>query len=269
MKFLIQWNLMNEDSLQKLKKAVDGYPHEYIEVIPFSKDFSTEVLGVDYIPYGSTLLTNIAHERGYTGLFFDKAVFTYTESRKHLDRLMLNQGIIVTIQEAINTLAVMQTAFPNTPKVFLRPDEDLKYFSGTVMEVSEAIPWLEDVISLGESNGSYYMTPDTKIVISAPLEIQAEWRWFIVDGKIVDGSMYRCNGQMRILHEDDADVIQEVTKLIEGKWLPSPCCVMDTALVDGEVKIIEFNTINSSGLYDNDAAKIVKALWTYVMNHPR
>jgi hypothetical protein len=36
---------------------------------------------------------------------------------------------------------------------------------------------------------------------------------------------------------------------------------MDLALVDGEMKVIEFNTINSSGLYDHNTEAIILALW--------
>lgn len=103
---------------------------------------------------------------------------------------------------------------------------------------------------------------DLMIILAAPKKIQAEWRWFIVDGKIVDGSMYRAHGQMRQSHEKDPMLVREAQQFADI-WLPSPCCVMDLALVDDEMKVIEFNCINSSGFYKHDVDLIFKKLWEY------
>ena len=60
----------------------------------------------------------------------------------------------------------------------------------------------------------------------------------------------------------DQKMIDEAQTFAD-KWLPSECCVMDIALVNGELKVIEFNAINSSGMYDSDVVAIFKALWEY------
>jgi hypothetical protein len=57
-------------------------------------------------------------------------------------------------------------------------------------------------------------------------------------------------------------MIDEAQELA-NKWLPDQCCVMDLALVEDELKVIEFNCINSSGFYDHDVDAIFKALWKY------
>jgi len=113
-----------------------------------------------------------------------------------------------------------------------------------------------------DSSGSYKMTPETEVVLAPPKDIQAEWRWFIVDGKVVSGSMYRCRGRLVKERETDCKVIMEARKLT-SKWLPHDCCVMDTALVDGRLYVIEFNCINSSGFYDNDVDAIFNELYKY------
>lgn len=66
MKFLIQNNLMNEVQLAKLSKAVSKYPHQFCDVVPFSREITsdTPIEGTDYIPYGSTLMTTILSELG-------------------------------------------------------------------------------------------------------------------------------------------------------------------------------------------------------------
>lgn len=112
------------------------------------------------------------------------------------------------------------------------------------------------------SSGTYHLSGDTKIVIGIPKDIQAEWRWFIVDGKVISGSMYMFKGQLQKQEELDAEVIAEA-QLYADKWLPNENCVMDLALVNNQIKVIEFNCINASGFYNHNVNAIMKALWLY------
>jgi hypothetical protein len=99
-------------------------------------------------------------------------------------------------------------------------------------------------------------------VLCEPQNIKAEWRWFVVGGKVISGSMYRAHNQLRKMRVVEQDLINEA-QLLADKWLPDECCVMDLALVGEELKVIEFNCINSSGFYDNDVNAIFEALWNY------
>lgn len=82
---------------------------------------------------------------------------------------------------------------------------------------------------------------------------------------MIDGSLYRIHGQLFSQPVTDPAIMAAAREMAD-KWLPSPCCVMDTALVKGvaDMKLIEFNTINCSGVYYNSVPKIVKALTEYV-----
>lgn len=264
MKFLIQRNLMNENSLQLVKNAVKDLPHEYIELVPFSRNIIPNPIGKDYIPYGSTLMTTLGLDYGWNGLSFDLTKFNYEECL--LNRTdMLNNGII-TID---NLIKYLDSGTPESTKFkinnhFIRPSEDLKQFSGQVMNGRAILDFLKDAIEC-TSSGSYQLSGDTKILIGIPKDIQAEWRWFVVDGKVISGSMYRFEGQLHKSRELDIDVIEEAQSFAD-KWLPSPNCVMDLALVNDEIKVIEFNCINASGFYDHDVNAIFKALWKYYEN---
>jgi len=274
MQFAIQYNLMNDTQLQHVADAVRSYPHTFVGVIPFSREITSEkpLEGKDYIPYGSTLLTNLALGLGWTGLHFDLDVLTYSNAianRKDMlnDRDIYGHGGIYTADEAISFLENGLRGGGMT--WFTRPDQDLKHYAGYVgssNEICEHIRSMVDSYNRGEQ-GTYGMNPSTKLVFSVPQTIHAEWRWFIVDGKIIDGSMYRAHGQLRKLHETDADVIREA-QVLADIWLPMDCVVMDTALVGdnldrAEMKVVEFNTINSSGFYDNDVPAVFNALWKY------
>lgn len=257
MKFAIQHNLMNEDQLHDVADAVKNYPHIFVGVVPFSREITANepLDGGEFIPYGSTLLTNLAADLNWSGLHFDVTKLNYRNFLQHHPH-MLNDNV-VTIKHAVEVLKTL----PPDMQVFTRPSEDLKQFSGVVMEASEIWPWFVSMME-AVGGGSYYMAPETEVVLSSPKDISAEWRWFIVGGKIVSGSMYRAHGQLRKLRELDPAVIAEAQALADI-WLPCDCVVMDTALVGDDIKVIEFNTINSSGMYDNDVPAIFAALWEH------
>lgn len=260
MKFVIQHNLMSEQQLSKTKRAVEPYPHVFVGLIPFSHEITSSepIEGTNFIPYGSTLMTNVTKELGWRGLHFDLSKFNYEAAMSNRGD-MLNGWMILTIEEYLK--ALNENIDPKVD-IFIRPSEDLKQFAGQVMNAQDCLDWLTDVVSLPPDSGSYYLPLDTKIVVDFPKNIQAEWRWFIVDGKVVSGSMYRRKGQLFQKRETDEATIHEAQQFADG-WLPDPCCVMDLALVNNEVKVIEFNCINSSGFYDNDVDAIFKALYDY------
>lgn len=249
---------MNERQLLLTKQAVEHYPHEFVGLIPFTDDIisDTPLDGCDYIPYGSTRFTMIASQRKWEGCHFDLARFNYAAATRIRDD-MLNDEYILPIVAAITFLKQQ----PDNSLWFIRPSEDLKQFSGMVIEAKECQDFLTDAMECA-SSGSYKLDPDTMVVLAKPKNIQAEWRWFIVGGKVISGSMYRHNGQLVKIRENDADVIAEA-QLLADKWLPDPCCVMDIALVDDQPKVIEFNCINSSGFYDHDICAIFDALWQH------
>ena len=264
MKFIVQHNLMNNIQLGQMSCALADLkiPHEFVGVIPFSREITSEepLVGREYLPYGSTLLTMLTCNNGFdwrgnyfNPVTFDSSMWNYNRND------MLNggnlRGTTMMISDAIEFLKKQD------PKSmwFTRPCEDLKQYSGQVIQADECIKWFNDAMQC-ESSGSYKLEPTTGVVIAEPRNIQAEWRWFIVDGQVISGSMYRREGQLYKKNESDIATINEAQQLA-NVWLPHRNCVMDVALVDNEVKVLEFNTINSSGFYDHDIEAIVSALW--------
>jgi hypothetical protein len=111
-------------------------------------------------------------------------------------------------------------------------------------------------------SGNFSFTADTLVSISPVQNLNAEYRFFVVGGKVIDGSLYRICGQglcQPVTKPDIFEAAQEKADI----WLPHPNCVMDIAIVDDEMKLVEFNCINGSGFYYNDINKIVGALSEY------
>lgn len=254
---------MNEEQLLKIKSALNSLniPHKFIGVIPFSHEITSDepLEGVNYLPYGSTLLTKLATEKNWVGCYFNLSKFTYEIWNYHRND-MLNDGVY-TIDEAIEVLSNVE---PDS-HLFTRPCEDLKQFSGTVIQADECVAWFKDAKECA-SSGSYQLSGDTKVIISKPKNILMEWRWFVVNSRVISGSIYRRNGQLFKQRETDQEVIDEAQRFAT-KWLPHKNCVMDLCLLDtGELKVIEFNCINSSGFYENDVESVINALWMDFVN---
>ena len=250
---------MNELQLLDIKSAVANLPHQFVGLIPFTREIASDspIGGNDYIPYGSTLLTTIGFELySWKGLYFDLENFNYQKALKNrVD--MLNTDMVLSIEEAIEFMI----GRPASEEWFVRPSLDLKQFSGIVIAARECADWFKDAMEC-DSSGSYKIDKGTVVVVSKPKVIQAEWRWFVVGGKVISGSMYRCRGQLRKERAFEKDLFEEA-QAKANEWLPNPCCAMDLALVNNELKIIEFNCINSSGFYDHDVGAIFEKLYKY------
>lgn len=263
--FIIQYNMMHESSLQAVKSAVikHNIPHKFVGVIPFSHEITSDepLVGTEFLLYGSTLMTNITAT--WRGNYHDPETFDAEVWNANRTDMLNNDStdVIVSIKDAV----ILLEAFDDDMLFFTRPCLDLKAYSGQVMSAKELRDWLIDAMAC-ESSGSYQLAPETMIVLAEPKNIQAEWRWFVVDSKVISGSMYRFNGVLDKRQELDVAVIVEAQRFADV-WLPHRNCVMDLALVDGEMKVIEFNTIGSSGFYDHNVDEIICTLWYDFVNH--
>jgi hypothetical protein len=253
--WVIQQNLISEEQSSKVAKSViaDGGTVYPVKVIPFCDDveFTENPASLDVIVYGSTKLSKLANSKGWTGIFFNDN-FNAISWNANRNDMLNSDAVIIPAGEVSNFFD--KEHFLDETILFIRPNEDLKAFDGTVTDVKEIRRWMETT-----HVGNYSFTTDTLVSIAAPKMIDAEWRWFIIDGKVVDGSMYRHSGNRKLKHETDPKIISEAQQKADI-WLPHQNCVMDLALVHDEVQVIEFNCFNSSGFYDHDIDKIVRAV---------
>lgn len=215
------------------------------------------------ITYGSTKLSRLAGQYGWSGDFFNNETFRVDVwNRQRSD--MLNRPIATLKAKNVEMYFTEMAKVMPEREFFVRPMEDLKAFAGGVYRVIDMVDFM------GGMTGNFSVDPETEVTVSETKEILCEWRYFVVGGKIIDGSIYRRAGRYgltrRLVHEEDQDVLDEAQTFAD-KWLPSPCCVMDLALTPDGLRVVEFNTINSSGFYAHDIGKVVSALTDYVRNN--
>ena len=90
-------------------------------------------------------------------------------------------------------------------------------------------------------------------------EIYSEYRFYVVNKKVITGSLYKEGTRVHRKLCIDQDIIGYVKKVVEI-WQPDIAFVMDIANTPNGYKIIEINSLNSSGFYDCEMDKVVDAL---------
>lgn len=224
-----------------------------VEVLPSSNTINflteSEPDTRDLIPYGSTKFVELAVEKEWLGVFRNENFSVPIWNEKRSD--MLNRD---SVSMQAKELPAYTEAFSRDTTIFIRPTIGKKLFPGQVATVADIGGWLKT----GQV-GKYLFLPETEITVAKNKIILAETRWFVVNGKVIDGSTYRLRGQRVMIHENNENNLKEAQQFADI-WLPHLTCVMDLATTDEGTSVIEFNTFNSSGFYHHDIQKIVKAV---------
>jgi hypothetical protein len=255
MKFLIQKDFPTQKDAEEILDIVSHYPYEILDVDPFSNDTLFNLNDKNYIPYCSTFLFETLFKLNVIGLNYNLNTASYEVFTSNRNDMLNNN--VYNIKDAIEFLSIQQKG----KLWFCKPAEKAKIFTGSVEASEEWVEFLQDKVEC-KSSGSYKLELDTKLVLDTPKVIYSEYRWFIVDKKIISGSMYKKNGQLFSEEILDRDMTKEAQEFA-NKWLPNDNCVMDLALTKEGLKVVEFNCINSSGFYKCSKYKVFKALWGY------
>lgn len=256
----IQTNLLNDDTVKAVWDYATriGCSVKEAIVVPFQDELDNEVelLALDseknvIIPYGSVKLAKIGQRRNWRGNCYVPETFRADVWNKERGDDMLNADCVtMKVKDAEEYFRGVD----EDQEWFIRPIKDLKEFNGTVAQVGDIKAWMNS-----PKSGNFSFGADTEIIVAPVKLIYSETRWFIVDGKVVDGSYYKLGGRLVPQHITQPELYRVAQELAD-KWLPHPCCVMDLADTDSGMKVIEFNTINSSGFYDHNIGKIVHTM---------
>lgn len=233
-------------------------PFERPTLVTFGRDGWP--VNKNIIPYGrSPALTHIGLWRGWRGTFMNYKTFLMHEANRNRPSDMLNYRPFIGAIEYAKGIRWDRI----DSRFHIRPNDDSKIFAGMILSGKELYDWLNLTAKTDQTIGEELgvLTSNTSIMISQEQELHAEWRWIIVDGKVIDGSQYRLHGQQHVAHTDVAtSAMANVASAMAQGWLPHKTCVMDTAMTSKGHKIVEFNCFNGSGFYDHDIPKIVRSV---------
>lgn len=263
MKWLVQEFLNNQSNMIRVINALEELDVEYL-IVSLDKNYKMIVLDkADKVPlddserilkefvhnenimvYGSKAFALIADKMGLKPGSFMNEKFEFEEFRKVLGQELLNN------QFEVGELSNLQ---PMGDKFFIRPTGNTKLFTGMVVSKTDFLQWQErERTKDSPYNGQ-------TLLISAFQEIKAEYRFFVVNQQIVTGSSYKVGENIDTSRKPSKELLSYTQKMI-NKFPLADAYVIDIAETSNGYKVIEYNNINTSGLYGCNEVAFVKAI---------
>jgi len=247
--WIVQTNLVSERTQWIESLDALGSKYAKIEIIPFEHDVPHVEVEGPAIVYGSTTLIKCApkHKNWNPGLFFDPSNFRPSKwSEKWGEEMLNHDGKVVKVKDVLDVMGY---------DCFMRPNDDLKDFSGSRVNREYMEVFVKDVV-----DGQFPFSPDLEVHISSMKPIYQEYRVFIVDGKPVAWSQYRYRSMLLKSREVPQSVI-DYAQDMANIWSPEKAFVMDVCVnEDQKLKILELNCFNASGVYLCNIPDIIKAV---------
>lgn len=251
MHFVIQSNI-NEYDLKSLIDAIvnQGHTFETFFHIPFDTSYpNLDNTREDLFVYAASSVTDQIFE-DYQYLM--KGVCNHTKSiniNKLYDKasdLMWSNRIY---QGTLKSLVDLDLDCD----LFVRPEIDNKLFSGMVCDSLELCNMAKRMIDAdGDLAFEKVFVADVKIPM-------LEYRLFIVGDEVVTSSKYRENGIVITEHDSPQDVKDISLEFYKRVGMRIPC-VIDVAVSENDIGVIEVNSIHNSGFYDIDKEKLISSL---------
>lgn len=270
--WVVQENLYNEQGQRDLIAALErgGIPHLEVKFLPFLRRLAPADVDINTIedvenypepefPTGDGLvmvcgaiaLARVAAERGWVPGSFINENF-------HVRAWVQNLGHDLLSAFNVIPLDMFAELFGDADlPLFVRPCNDDKAFTGTVLHVGEAQAWVEARMEEAEQSGRF--PADLEIAVASCVEILGEFRFFVVDGRIVTGSRYKLGSQVLYTDEIPPHVMTFAQAMVD-KWQPARAFVIDIAETHDGPRVIEINNFNSAGFYACNVGKIVEAI---------
>lgn len=252
MHWIVQANIYDEPGWVALVDTLTRFniSHSQHRIIPFVGELLPDINPSGrVICMGTYSMRHIAKSRNWYPGVFDLEPFDFTTQLAHWGDHMLNSdAVVVRFADAVFT----------QPEMFVRPIEDSKIFAGGIFEQEEFVGWQIRVCKLHQDDGST-LTENTMIQLCSLKQIFSEHRFWVVKGQIVTASTYKIGSKV-IYNNVVDDRFYEYVNARIAEWQPLEAFVIDVADTPLGIKVVEINTLNSSGYYAADMQKLVLAL---------
>lgn len=140
---------------------------------------------------------------------------------------------------------------------FIKPSKDEKAFDAGILAAGETI---EAFIARQPQARNWH--GETAVVASCKAII-AEYRFFVVQGEVVTGSMYRFAGKANFNANIPGAILAAANEFAQ-MYHPHAVFTMDLAETPDGIRIIEYNCWNASRLYAADVGRIFHAVQDFV-----
>lgn len=250
--WLIQNNLNFEVGIDNIKKILKDNNIELVEIDIYKNDENMYIKDTfdkfepkdtsNIFVLGSYRLSRMATERSFHPGSFSNEHFNYASWTQHWTKDNMLNGEY--LQQKVTEIKIPD----HWESVFARPLEDDKLITGGLFKKEDLLMALEKKVTENHK--------DKYLILSEPKTILAEYRFFVIDKKVITGSLYKIRGQLITSDSIDPEAMLYAQQMVD-LWTPSTAFVIDIALTDKGPKIIEVNNISSAGLYKSDVSKLV------------
>lgn len=250
MYYVVQKNTFNEKGHERLIQTLERFklPHEIVDVLPFLDDIEFKTKRKDVFCFGALKMAKLYKQYGWDpGVLMTKNHDFLVYRNFYQDELLNFDSVIQEFGEDIRW---------RHPQYFIRPCKDTKVFAGSIFNMIE---WGRFKTQATDCRWSINLTDDVLIQVSPLKRIQKEYRFWIVDGKVITGSLYKMGHRACFSNQVEESALIYCQKMVQ-KYELSKAFVMDVCLVDGKYKIVECGCINCAGFYEADMQKIITAL---------
>lgn len=228
---------------------------------PDAEAYKTYIEGrTDIIPYGScSMMRRLgAQNVAWKGLMSDPKIMNmenYLANRQD----MLNSDASIVPLSGVREELSRRAEIYGEQEWFVRPNQDLKSFKGEIIYARDVHSFCD---ALEKNVEPLY--PDSGAFISTPKKIDWEWRFFVIGGRVITGSTYKIGDRLKQENVDHNGFLRQVAQSFARRWLPYPCVAMDLCFSDDKFHVVEFNSINASGVYACSTENIVLEMSKYV-----
>jgi len=266
--YVIQENLFKEHHYKLLLDTMSRFKFEYdiVKYIPFAEDiyewYDSETKPEGFIPkryetdktkvfcFGAVGMAVAAEKRNWKPGSMMNANHDYNVygPKYGLENMLNGDGIVINFGDKVPF---------DDEYFFARPTLDTKSFSGKVYSRGA---W-NDYTKICEDNSiSKVLSKETQVLISPVKHIQQEVRCWAVGGKIVTASSYKIGNRIVYTNYDDESFFTNFAQKMIDIYQPAEAFVIDIAVSNDELKVIEINSINSAGFYECNMIKLISAL---------
>jgi hypothetical protein len=223
---------------------------------PFSADVPEIDTNQPFVIVGTgTALDNCWEQKAYRpGLFVNWEAFTHEQYKKFGPAYLNYDGACMTLESLGKYVEILSDSF------FMRVADDSKGLAGGLWTPQKLTEMLKN-LTWDEADPVNW---NTKVVVARTKEVLQEYRFILVEGRVVAGSMYQPQQQAEFINWSTASDFAEMQAI---RYSPHAVYVMDIGLVHHEdttyYKIIECNTFNGSGMYVSNLQHVVRAVSLY------
>lgn len=255
----MQWILQEFEDTKKLADALVrlGIPFSWHKVVPFIGELIPAPKIHDpksVILFGSYTLWRYAEARNLKPGVFRIKPFVQ-ENAWHPYLLNGTDALFLTLRDVPEQLP------DDGRNWFIRPVEDSKEEPGRVRPSGEIIALANRVLGLKEveiPRGS--LRHDTCLMLTEPVQIQKEWRVWVVRDQVVTYSLYREGTRVVYRHEIDDDALSFAQRMADTNPGYAEAYVIDICRTANGLRLLETNCINAAGFYAADLLKLASAM---------